>query len=497
MDDSSALCVTVDRCFRHARDPDAFARKWHAINGFLLGTSCSGTDGLAFALLPCIRARLVVALAALGFTESELCAIPPRLFRSGFAVEINVVRRQFIMRAHGSELGDFRLFPDLLRLCTHDGKATDVVTGSLQSVPKARVFVSGTSCRNFSNLCNASRKVTSVQVATSSVGKASGSISTLEAALAYIKKYRPAIVVFENVLAIGCSRHDAVSVLDCTLAALRQLGYMTCFAHIDAHKLDGAQSRLRCWYGGVLVETVDTERALRFESDVSDAVRHFGLGSSDTRSAVDAYFEPDDCELVHRALLRMATGSNGGRPDAWVDQHAAYELSFVEADNSIGGHAISYSDRTDTLRSPGVACLPLREQDLVRLKALEMGDRIGWCLIPTDKSLSWCKPFDINKLPCLTQKSRLFSWRRRRCILGFEQFKVQMGVHSRADVAKHFGIGVEHEFDDEFFRKAAGDAFSLCSACAFLCAVVDSLTHDEVVSLARVQDSLLQASLQD
>ena len=103
-----------------------------------------------------------------------------------------------------------------------------------------------------------------------------------------------------------------------------------------------------------------------------------------------------------------------------------------------GSLALSNDQLNEILLSPGAQALCARDRDVLRLKLLEHGVKILNSRLPVNMSLERVKPLSGEILPCLTTKLTLFEIARRRKILGYEHFKVQMGIHCDVTLSQPF-----------------------------------------------------------
>ena len=110
------------------------------------------------------------------------------------------------------------------------------------------------------------------------------------------------------------------------------------------------------------------------------------------------------------------------------------------------------------LSSTHVATLTARERDLLRLRALEYGEELSRVIVPLHESVGRSKPHRPGYVNALTPHSLLFHGKRMRLLLGWEHFKIQMGLSSEAAMEEY--VPHHAEFTDLFYRKAAGNAFS-------------------------------------
>ena len=120
--------------------------------------------------------------------------------------------------------------------------------------------------------------------------------------------------------------------------------------------------------------------------------------------------------------------------------------------------------------------LGLREQEAIRLKALEYGIEIRGGLLPISPSLGRIYLVGRNGCaPCLTRNLRLFHWPSRRILCGWEHFKLQCCIADDNLLSPFISEHLQRTVADNEFRQMAGDAFSLAAFSSFFLAVVGSL----------------------
>jgi hypothetical protein len=108
-------------------------------NPLTLGTACSGTDAPALALAM-IQEQYQLRCAATNATRFH--------YQHVFSCENDPFKQAYLARNFDSVL-----YPDITKLVTNDPKVPPIdVYGQNQVLPKANVFVAGTSCKNFSML---------------------------------------------------------------------------------------------------------------------------------------------------------------------------------------------------------------------------------------------------------------------------------------------------------------------------------------------------------
>jgi len=235
------------------------------------------------------------------------------------------------------------IFPDVTRLICEDGKQVDARSLNSVVVPGALIVIAGTSCKQFSALCNPGKRAKTLGATDLGLGRDQSSVKTMMGMLKYVETTLPGILILENVQGIeSAARQSAdddegTSVLDDVLARLRLLGYLTWSVMVDAYRCGSPQQRRRVWYGGLLSprDCADEDfiaRNAELERDISAAIRRM---SAANEPALEEFLLPDDdprvaglrdarrCEL-RKNSLGPAPGS-GCQSDAWVHVHGRAE----------------------------------------------------------------------------------------------------------------------------------------------------------------------------
>ncbi len=192
-----------------------------------LGTACSGSDSP------------VVALRHL----QEACN---RRFRVEhvFSCEVCPRKRQWI-------LDNFRgvryLFEDISQL--RNGEARDTVSSAIREVPRVYIFVAGFVCKSVSSE-NSARHLHASCIAngTGQTGE------TWSGVMGYLVKFRPALVILENVTGLAKRNRGATPQIQCVMASLNSLGYSADWRRLDTRCFHLPHRRARCWIWGLLGE---------------------------------------------------------------------------------------------------------------------------------------------------------------------------------------------------------------------------------------------------
>ena len=140
--------------------------------------------------------------------------------------------------------------------------------------------------------------------------------------------------------------------------------------------------------------------------------------------------------------------------------------------------ALSKDEVRAMIASDGVQCLPVREQELIRLRAEQLGAAIYDVLVPVNMSEVFASSSSSVRTKTLTPRLCLFSWKRGRPLLGYEHLKIQAGVHDDDAIAKLYPS--LDDTDDDFLRGIAGDSFTNTAFVTFFLAVIGNVTSEEL-----------------
>jgi site-specific DNA-cytosine methylase len=132
------------------------------------------------------------------------------------------------------------LFGDVLDLRT--GTAFNYITNQDTSVPKVDIVIAGFVCKSVSSENNDREKF--ANCIKEAIGKTG---ETFDGVMGYVTKYRPRIVVCENVTGLVKKNRGAEPVIEHVKASFNKVGYA--FAHrvLDSRNYLLPQRRNRCW----------------------------------------------------------------------------------------------------------------------------------------------------------------------------------------------------------------------------------------------------------
>ncbi|CAB9508230.1 C-5 cytosine-specific DNA methylase [Seminavis robusta] len=145
-----------------------------------LGTACSGTDAPALAMTMVLEQMELRRRD----NDNDNNTLPVMHYSHEFSCENDPMKQAYLARNF-----DSKLYPDIARLC--DNPAPRDVFGQEQPLPKANMFVAGTSCKDFSTMRSKKRK---------DIEDRGCSGETFLAACEVILKEQPTICILENVV---------------------------------------------------------------------------------------------------------------------------------------------------------------------------------------------------------------------------------------------------------------------------------------------------------
>ncbi|CAJ1339339.1 unnamed protein product, partial [Effrenium voratum] len=199
-----------------------------------IGTMCSGTDA------PVLVARAL---------EKELRACGSEVsFQHAFSVEFDAAKQEFLK-------ANFPDCPLLFRDCTQMGRkrAFEVLSRQPQPVPgDLDILVAGFSCKDLSFM-NSYRKT---------LQEMGQSGSTLRGVLDYAERYRPRLILLENVWAIAKSNSCGFRQVDLVMEGLKARGYAAGFRLLNSCDYFLPQIRHRIWMWAIRIDAAPDESAL-------------------------------------------------------------------------------------------------------------------------------------------------------------------------------------------------------------------------------------------
>ena len=365
------------------------------------------------------------------------------------------------------------LYEDIMRIVTDDGRAVNHRSSEVERVLTTEIIYAGTSCKQFSMLCDPSKRVTSI--AGTSTGQDNSSADTLTGLFDIKRVQKLKIVLLENVKNMNATDGDTgVSALQFVPAKLQSLGYVTGFALIASDRCGVPQSRKRYYYGGWrachLRPDEFGQRCRAFQDALDEACER--MQHEHRANSLDDFLVADGDELLKHYLLASKATTFGRMTDNWCADHHMFEMEMLTR-TVTSAEAFPADEFSAVLQS--VSTFPLREQDLLRLTGLEHGSALAELMIPLHSSLSRSEVYRQSCAPPLAPNTTLYHFKKRRVLLGIEHFMLQMGFDSAAELAEAFGIDA-CTYTDSFVRAAAGNAFCVPSGICFKLAFIESLS---------------------
>jgi len=422
--------------------PDGIVRK----RKLRIGTMCSGTDA------PVLVAR------ALERALGERSGIS---FEHAFSAEKDVTKQDFL-RAN---------FPDcpyiFMDVC-HMGRqrAFDAISCTAQPIPgDLDLLMAGFSCKDLS-MMNSYRK-TLAEMGTSG--------STLRGVLDYIERYRPRMVLLENVWAIAKANQIGFRQVDLVMEGLRARGYASGYRLLNSCDYYVPQIRHRIWMWGIRIDGAPTgpgkdaevmacaQRASHSVAPRFDAILtaleepcalHFeDFMLDDDHPDVRAHFE-----LVKSKQRTSVTMKKKGAKKDWTQKYGNHR---IENDYQ---YERPYTGVRD---AEFLHLLNPRERELVDLKCLDVLNEQG--KDPRSVPMLWELTQSVERVPgtrvrrdrqnyatCILP-GMLWHSSRHRWVLGIEKLALQ-GVFA--------GDLIDTKFSQKLLGDLAGNAFTttVCAA---------------------------------
>jgi len=441
-----------------------------------LGTLCSGTDSPTIALK-----HLVGAVDALvpGATEQKF-----RL-EHVFSCEFDEAKQGFLLK-NFSNMG--YLFSD----CTHMGRrrAWDVKSGSVQNIPgDLDLLVAGFSCKDLSFM-NSYRK-TLEEMGTSG--------RTLRGCFDYVERYRPRVVLLENVYAIDRADQHGLKQVNIVMEGLRARGYVAGYTLMNSCDYYLPQIRHRIWMWGfrmdvqpVASETTDAVRERAFERGQHLNPRMQALLKLlEEPSALhfdDLLLDEDDARVheYNRQLYSKARRRQGKKGNTEEGRFVNAKLTWQQK-YTMHRMKLDYAQERPYTSERGAqwkGMLNERTMELLDLKCLDVMNEQS--MDPREVPMLWDLLQSVERVPgsrvrrdrqnyatCILPPSLLWHTVRHRYILGQEKLALQ-GIFEEdlTDITS---------FSQVLLSDLAGNAFTstVCLACMLAAsALADEATMD-------------------
>lgn len=401
-----------------------------------LGTMCSGTDS------PILVARAL---------ERVLEGTPGLTFEHVFSAEQDACKQEFIKANFPSCPA---IFQDVCQLGRKH--AYEALSRKPQPVPgDLDLLLAGFSCKDLS-MMNSYRK-TLAEMGTSG--------STLCGVLAYVERYRPRIVLLENVWAIAKANSLGFRQVDLVLEGLKQRGYAAGYKLLNSCDYYVPQIRHRVWMWGLRIDgATPTDCSYEAEAAVVAAGEKASRAVESRYCTIlreleepcalhfDDYMLDDDHPDV-RSHFKLMSSKNrvcvrkarGGTKRDWLQKYSGHRTS----------NDYQYERPYTAVRDADfLQVLNDREKELLDLKCLDVLNEQG--KDPRTHPMLWELSQSVERVPgtrvrpdrqnyatCILP-GMLWHSSRHRWVLGIEKLALQ-------------GVFAEDLVDTNFPQKLLGD----------------------------------------
>lgn len=321
-----------------------------------VGSMCSGTDSPIV-----VMKKLATALKnKLRVEHTFSCEFDPR-------------KREWI-KENFPELK--LLFGDVNEL--KSGQATNWLTEELVKVPKVDVVIAGFVCKSVSSENNEREQFANcIEEACGKTGE------TFDGVIGYVNKYKPSIVICENVRGLVIKNKGAEPVIHHVKASFKKAGYSFDYKLLDSRDYLLPQRRNRCWMWAFKGKT-------RKQQEAAEAAADSVVGlASDVSFSLGQLFRMAKCTKVEKipktGLKRMLTrrqhtvvakclrqlDPDQRNKEVCVDVAKSLEraVSCVGATSCIVPNSQPYRVKTKTILSPEQvhACQGIFKEDMPAL----------------------------------------------------------------------------------------------------------------------------------
>lgn len=444
-----ALQKTSDMCDEHL--PKPLLQK----QVLRIGTMCSGTDA------PVLVARALER--ALKPEGSQLA------FDHVFSVEYDSRKQEFLK-------ANFPGCPLLFRDCTQMGRkrALEVLSKKPQPVPgNLDILVAGFSCKDLS-MMNSYRKT---------LQEMGQSGSTLRGVLDYVERYRPKLVLLENVWAIAKSNSIGFRQVELVLEGLKARGYAAGYRLMNSCDYFLPQIRHRIWMWAIRIS--ETSPASLEESKVLREKADFATSQVESRyndllvaleEPCALHFEDYMLDDDHPRVKAHFQWMKSKERKAVLKKRRGAKQDWLEKYDSHRTRNDYQYDRpyTSVRDSDFLQVLNEREKELIDLKCLDIMNEQG--KDPRVVPMLWELSQSVERVPGVRVRrdrqnyatcilpGMLWHSSRHRWVLGIEKLALQ-GIF--AEDLKDI------DFPEKLLGDLAGNAFttSVCAAnlIAILC----------------------------
>ncbi|CAK0866512.1 unnamed protein product [Prorocentrum cordatum] len=313
------------------------------------------------------------------------------------------------------------------------GMCHNVISNITVEVPSVHIWIFGSECDNYSMLNQFTRMELPMQA------KSGKSGTTADGGMGYVKKYRPWVVILENVPNIDKDPGNfRDSDLTGVIKALNSMGYYTHHKVYDPISAGVPQSRRRVYLVAFLssrkaVDQLATDfQAPNWLMDVQMYLQRWShLGA---RIPIEDFMLPNDHPEV---LTWLANRLDDRTRDKKRYKTFKYEVDHKQLfDQNFGGRIPvppTESEYEHFGVAAGVVHLPTRMKESVLFHRALVGDQSAWDLpfmrervVDLNKTLSWQMGGEDNWFaPCLVSSARPYFLKALRDMTGVEAMCLQ------------------------------------------------------------------------
>lgn len=441
-----------------------------------LATACSGSDVLFYVF------------------EKMLCDWGQRFglrfqLAHDFACESVEFKQAFIQHHFAPQ----RLYPDLHVL--HDSTVTDIA-GNLTQLTTPTMFACGIECDSISGL-NQQRVLNQDCVADDEASTRTG--NTARSFVKVTAKYRPALVLAENVKNLANAGRQGTSNLTALIKLLNAEGYYVVHTALDPKDFGIPCSRGRYYLVGVLTSSKSIDQ-LKDGAEVPDWVDRFHEVLADMRVPplpIERFLQDDGNDEViaanagtqdagakpkakakSRQKARATGQAKSSRPDPAVDEGGERKLEQYTIDhlNAYKMENVEWPPTYSEDFHAKTQRLCDRQKEILFLEEATAGEAASvrpWTCRDINMTLAWSRVRQ-EILPCIVSSSVM--WIRGvinetpdgqvkrvidRCLSGAELLSLQgfpLCLQARADAQS--GDTAEKKFSDRQKVDVAGNAFN-------------------------------------
>ena len=325
---------------------------------------------------------------------------------------------------------------------------------SVASPPRCEILHAGASCKDFSSLNNSGVGVVSninamlALMTISSDAEIDESLlegtsaRTLRGVLMYIAKYRPAIVLLENVV-------QAKDMMDSLFAFLHKCGYETFIKEINPTTFGIPNNRPRLYFGGRSKITLK-DPTLFADGFHKAYMRIVGSFSDMSQMSLDTFLLPPDDPYFEKCVAEKNTRSCDDDGCSWPTDHdkcftvakvrRPTEAQLTRLRNEING----------TASQKLFGLLSHRKQEVAYFHSVQASKEEGLGELFVDISQTIERTRTAGTIPCFTSSSVIWLARNKRILVGREMLAIQ-GMSKQ---------GIVGTSTDSLLHSLAGNSYS-------------------------------------